>query len=194
MSFISHRFFGSQASGRPFISGSRSCTPVVPTRSHIPMWIFSYLGAIAHTNPRFPHFPYSGAISHTNARSPIEPASSKKPDTNSAETSVSGPANQAPAGLHEFPAPTAGAVPHVQTGHRPAETSDRLTQTYASDRSTQIPRDGGPCAGDDGGPAFKPARRPAPAAQGVDPRGIWTGWIQQKSADVASGQSDPQDE
>ena len=41
------------------------------------------------------------------------------------------------------------------------------------------------------GPAFKPARRPAPTAQGVDPRGIWTGWIQQKSADAAP---DPQDE
>ena len=34
------------------------------------MWIFPYLGAIAHTNPRLPHFPYSSAISHTNARSP----------------------------------------------------------------------------------------------------------------------------
>ena len=39
--------------------------------------------------------------------------------------------------------------------------------------------------GDVEGPAFKPARRPAPAAQGVDPRRIWTGWIQQKSADAA---------
>ena len=78
MSFISHRFFGSHASGRPSISWSRSCTPVVPTHSHIPMWIFPYLGAIAHTNPRLPHFPYSDAISHTNARSPIGPASSKK--------------------------------------------------------------------------------------------------------------------
>ena len=35
------------------------------------------------------------------------------------------------------------------------------------------------------GPAFKPARRPAPAAQGVDPRGIWTGWTRQKSAGAA---------
>ena len=38
---------------------------------------------------------------------------------------------------------------------------------------------------DGGGPASKPARRPAPAAQGVDPRGIWTGWTRQKSADAA---------
>ena len=35
------------------------------------------------------------------------------------------------------------------------------------------------------GSAFKPARRPAPAAQGVDPRGIWTGWTRQKSAGAA---------
>ena len=44
-----------------------------------------------------------------------------------------------PTGLHEFSASTAGAVPHVQTGHRPAETSARFTQTCASNRLTQIP-------------------------------------------------------
>ena len=45
----------------------------------------------------------------------------------------------------------------------------------------------------DGSPASKPARRPAPTAQGADPRRIWTGWTRQKSADAAPEQPDPHD-
>ena len=70
--------------------------------------------------------------------SSIQSPSSKKSDTDFAETSVSDPANLTPASLHEFPASPAGAVPHVQTGHQPAETSGRFTQTYASGRFAQI--------------------------------------------------------
>ena len=62
--------------------------------------------------------PHTGHVSIRFCGSPIRPASSKKSGTNSAETSVSGPANQASAGLHEFPASTAGAVPHARTGRQ----------------------------------------------------------------------------
>ena len=64
------------------------------------------------------HNLYTGHVSIRFCGSPIRPASSKKSGTNSAETSVSGPANQASAGLHEFPASTAGAVPHARTGRQ----------------------------------------------------------------------------
>ena len=99
-----------------------------------------------------------------------------------------------------------------RSDYAPAETSVRFTQIHASNRSTQIPsndrstqmrirptysnslrRRGGhgmaplrdAATASTGGPASKPARRRAPAAQGVDPRGIWTGWTRQKSAGAA---------
>ena len=98
----------------------------------------------------------------------------------------------------------------TSSGHIPAETSVRLEQIYAPNPPTQMPcgcvtppqikrqpTNSNPLGGmgmpsprdaattTQWGPAFKPARRPAPAAQGVDPRGIWTGWTRQKSADAA---------
>ncbi len=89
---------------------------------------------------------------------PIPPQSDHAP----AETSAPAYANQAPTGLHKLPAAATACSPPTASTH-----------DVASRR------------GDEEGPAFKPARRPAPAAQGADPRGIWTGWIQQKSADAA---------
>ena len=95
--------------------------------------------------------PHTGHVSICFCGSPIPLPSSKKSDSNFNETSVSGPANQAPAGLHKFPASPAGAVPHVQTKHQPVETSGRFTRIHASNRSAQIPRanDGGPRVGGD---------------------------------------------
>ena len=79
------------------------------------------------THPRdFPRV--LAPFSHTFPRLPHTVTKLQKPSSNFNETSVSGPANQAPVGLHEFPASTAGAVPHVQTEHQPAETSGRSTQ------------------------------------------------------------------
>ena len=88
------------------------------------------------SRPRIPiraMFPYVFRGSH------IQPPGSKNPGIGSNETSVSGPANQAFAGLHKFPASTAGAVLHVRAGHRPAETSGRSTQTCASNRPHHLP-------------------------------------------------------
>ena len=81
--------------------------------------------------------PY-GPCSHTFPRIPIQPSSSKNLDIGFDGTSVSGPANQAPAGLHEFPAPTAGAVSHVRAGHqirrdqRPAYPDPRIQPAYSN--------------------------------------------------------------
>ena len=108
--------------------------------------------------------PY-GPRSHTFPRFPIQPPSFKNPDIGFGKASVSGPANQAPAGLCEFPASTAGAVPHVRTGHRPAETSVRFTQTYAPNRFTQIPCTNGGEAGAVAWHRFATRRRRGPRVQ-----------------------------
>ena len=99
--------------------------------------------------------------------------------------------------------PHTGNIPILpQSDHAPAETSGRSTQTYAPDQLTQIP-----CA-DEGGMGMASPRdatttgtlRSSPPEGGLlragsaDPRGAGAGWIQQKPADVASGQPDPQDE
>ena len=99
--------------------------------------------------------------------SPIQPPSSKNPDIGFDKTSVSGPANQAPAGLHEFPAPTAGAVPHVQAGHH---TRRDQRPVYSNARPTNLLKFTALTRGAwvwrrfatrrrrrSGGPAFKPA-------------------------------------
>ena len=89
------------------------------------------------THPRdFPRV--LAPFSHTFPRLPHTVTKLQKPSSNFNETSVSGPANQAPAGLHEFPAPTAGAVPHVRAGHqirrdqRPACSNLRARPTYSN--------------------------------------------------------------
>ena len=101
------------------------------------------------------------------------------------------------------PQPTPRRFPHAsdphtdhilaqpQSDYAPAETSVRLTRIKRQPaHSNPLGGMGTASLGDAAtttqwGPAFKPARRRAPAAQGVDPRGIWTGWTRQKSADAA---------
>lgn len=137
--------FPIQAGGSPIRKRRPPCQ-----QSPTPARLSPYAGAVPPHVSTAPTTLYACADPHRFSRlpicfhdSPIQSPSSKNPDIGLAETSVPGPANQAPAGLYEFPAATAGAVPHVQTGHQLAETSVRFTQTYASNRFTQIP-----CAND----------------------------------------------
>ena len=88
--------------------------------------------------------------------------------------------------------PPRPASPAPQTRRQPVSSNSlRLRRRAARRRRQRMtpPRDA--TSASQWRPALKPARRPAPAAQGVDPRGIWTGWTRQKSADAAP---DPQDE
>ena len=80
------------------------------------------------------------------------------------------------------PAETSGRLAQILTPTSPANQLRRRAARRRRQRMTSL-RDA--TSASQWGPAFKPARRPAPAAQGVDPRRIWTGWIQQKSADAA---------
>ena len=96
--------------------------------------------------------------------------------------------------------PHTGHIPiPPQSDHAPAETSGRLAQIFAPTspanqlrrrsarrrrQRTAPPRDAA-SASSQWGPAFKPARRPAPAVQGVDPRGAGAGRTRQKPAGAA---------
>ena len=146
---------------------------------------------------RFP-FPIRAGGPHTH----------QPPSGNSQKTAKSAIPHLAGHALQPMP----GCFPHAsdphtgnipippQSDHAPAETSGRLTQTRrqpVSSNSLRLrrraarrrrqrmtsPRDAASTS--QWRPALKPARRPAPAAQGVDPRGTGAGWTRQKSADAA---------
>ena len=135
--------------GFPFpIQAGGFHTQAAPSMSAVPTYPRGFLHMLApfsHTFPRLPQSPYACADPHRFSRfpirfrgSPIRSPSSKNPDIGFGKTSVSGPANQAPAGLHEFPAPTAGAVPHVRAGHqirrdqRPVHSNLRIQPTHSN--------------------------------------------------------------
>ena len=93
--------------------------------------------------------------------------------------------------------PPRPARPVPQTRRQPVSSNSlRLLRRAARRRRQRMAslRDATTASASQWRPALKPARRPAPAVQGADPRGIWTGWTRQKSAGAASGQSDPQNE
>ena len=174
---------------------------------HTSARLFPYAGAVPPHVSTAPTIPYACADPHRFSwltihfhDSSIQPPSSTNPDIGFSKTSVSGPANQAPAGLHKFPASTAGAVPHVQTGHQPAETSDRLIHIYASNRfsadSLHQRRVGGAPGhgvasrrGVDATVGACVQARLKAGSCGADPRGTETGWTRQKPADA---EPDPQ--
>ena len=129
--------FPIQAGGSPIHKRGPPCQ-----QSPTPARLSPYAGAVPPHVSTAPTTLYACADPHRFSRlpicfhdSPIQPPSSKKSDTDFAETSVSGPANQAPAGLHEFPAPTAGAVPHVQAGHH---TRRDQRPVYSNARPTNL--------------------------------------------------------
>ena len=131
--------------------------------------------------------PHTGYVPTRFHGSPIQPPSSKNPDIGFDETSVSGSANQAPIRSPRTPCADCrrgDACPggaQTRRDQRPAYADPRTNPTH----SNSLRRRGGHGYGvasrcdaaptSQWGPAFKPARRPAPAAQGVDPRRIWTG-------------------
>ena len=112
--------------------------------------------------------PHTGHVPTRFHGSPMQPPSSKNPDIGFGETSVSGPANQAPVGLRKFPASTAVSPPAAST------------HGGASRRGVGVDAVGA-----------RAQAGPKACACGADPRGTGAGWTRQKSADAAS---DPQDE
>ena len=138
----------------PYTSGA-----IHASSPHTPARLSPYAGAVPPHVSTAPTAPYACADPHRFSwlptrfhGFPMQPPSSKNPDIGFNETSVS------------------GAVPHVRTGHQSAETSDRLAQTYASNRFSAdslrqrrggkrqgmaSPRDAAPTS--QWGPAFKPA-------------------------------------
>ena len=121
---------------RPSIRISRP--PAIHKKPQSPHLAGHTLQPMPRRSPRASD-PHTGHVPTRFHGSPMQPPSSKNPDIGFGETSVSGPANQAPAGLHKFPASTAGAVPHAQAGHRPAETSVSGTANQAPTGLHKLP-------------------------------------------------------
>ena len=87
--------------------------------------------------------PHTGHVPTRFHGSPIQPPCSQNPDIGFGKTSVSGPANQASAGLHELPASSAGAVPHVRTGHQSVAARRRIVVTASGWSCPACPPGGG---------------------------------------------------
>ena len=91
--------------------------------------------SISSPHPSARLSPYAGAVlPYVFTASPHSHQASKIPTLVSARPAFSGPTNQAPTGLHKFPASSAGAVPHVQAEHQPTEISVRVRHRFAMRR------------------------------------------------------------
>ena len=89
-------------------------------------------------DPHAPRIPIRATFPHVSTAPQCNLQAPKIPTLVSARPASPAP-QTTPAGLHKFPASTAGAVPHAQAGHRPAETSVSGTANQAPTGLHKLP-------------------------------------------------------